>query len=356
MAAAVALYRALLPRASAAELKQALLADTDRVAAFAGRSVTGGRLSLARIGDHAGTTVRYAFSSMTARAGTVTPAIGISTPPGSGRYTVDLGLGMEDGGEIWALAGKPVTLGGVTGVVGGHGDARFDLGSFPDFDGIGLTPSVELGAGRYVLTAQGLSDMKAKYKAHEFGPCPRSLCEKQTVLPTGLSDSVSLSGDNPMKLFCAKCQELYDYNVPGGNYIDGAFFGTTFPHLFMQTFHELRPTPSTAQYIPRVFGFKVHKAPEAQAVVGRLVKMGCRASLTCAPYFLPSRPQMGEIVAWAESNAVLYADPVQHLCLRSILPEANEDWQRRPRKCGHSPCASRSCELTTPCSACFNAS
>ena len=118
---------------------------------------------------------------------------------------------------------------------------------------------------RYVLTAQGLSDMKAKYKAHEFGPCPRSLCEKQTVLPTGLSDSVSLSGDNPMKLFCAKCQELYDYNVPGGNYIDGAFFGTTFPHLFMQTFHELRPTPSTAQYIPRVFGFKVHKAPEAQA-------------------------------------------------------------------------------------------
>ena len=140
---------------------------------------------------------------------------------------------------------------------------------------------------------------KAKYKAHEFGSCPRTLCEKQTVLPTGVSDTASLrcasraqphvpfrtsgarrkarrslstafvagvrSGENPMKLYCSKCQELYDYNVPGGNYIDGAFFGTTFPHLFMQTFHELRPTPSTAQYIPRVFGFKVHKAPEAQA-------------------------------------------------------------------------------------------
>ena len=39
-----------------------------------------------------------------------------------------------------------------------------------------------------------------------------------------------------MKLFCSKCQELYDYNVPGGNYIDGAFFGTTFPHLFFQTY------------------------------------------------------------------------------------------------------------------------
>lgn len=59
---------------------------------------------------------------------------------------------------------------------------------------------------------------------------------------------------------------------------------------------------------PRCYAAK--EAPEAQAVVGRLVKMGCRASLTCAPYFLPSRPKMGEIVAWAESNAVLYANSV----------------------------------------------
>ena len=45
---------------------------------------------------------------------------------------------------------------------------------------------------------------KAKFKASEFGACPRTLCEKQTVLPVGLSDSVSLSGENPMKLFCAR--------------------------------------------------------------------------------------------------------------------------------------------------------
>ena len=67
------------------------------------------------------------------------------------------------------------------------------------------------------------------------------------------------SSENPLKLYCAKCQELYDHNVPGGNYIDGAFFGTTFPHLFLQTFRELRPPPPTHQYVPRVFGFKVHK-------------------------------------------------------------------------------------------------
>jgi len=115
---------------------------------------------------------------------------------------------------------------------------------------------------RYILTAQGLSDMKAKFKASEFGSCPRTLCEKQTVLPVGLSDSVSLSGENPMKLFCARCRELYDHTVPGGNYIDGAFFGSTFPHLFLQTYGELRPQRCTRRYIPRVFGFKVHQSAQ----------------------------------------------------------------------------------------------
>ena len=70
---------------------------------------------------------------------------------------------------------------------------------------------------------------------------------------------MSLSGDNPMKLFCGRCKELYDHNVPGGNYIDGAFFGSTFPHLFLQTYGELRPVPSSRTYVPRVFGFKVHQ-------------------------------------------------------------------------------------------------
>ena len=85
------------------------------------------------------------------------------------------------------------------------------------------------------------------------------------MLPVGLSDSVSLSGDNPMKLFCPRCRELYDHNVPGGNYIDGAFFGSTFPHLFLQTYSELRPQRCTRQYIPRVFGFKVHQGVRAAA-------------------------------------------------------------------------------------------
>ena len=57
----------------------------------------------------------------------------------------------------------------------------------------------------------------------------------------GIADSASDSGENALKLYCARCGEIYDHNIPGGNYIDGAFFGTTFPHLFFQTFRELKP-------------------------------------------------------------------------------------------------------------------
>lgn len=44
--------------------------------------------------------------------------------------------------------------------------------------------------------------------------------------------------------------------------VDGAAFGTTFPHLFLMTFSNLVPDPLPIEsaYVPRVFGFRVHKA------------------------------------------------------------------------------------------------
>lgn len=40
------------------------------------------------------------------------------------------------------------------------------------------------------------------------------------------------------------------------------------------------------------------------------VGMGAEPSFTCAPYLLNAAPQKGEAVAWAESNAVIYANSV----------------------------------------------
>jgi len=40
------------------------------------------------------------------------------------------------------------------------------------------------------------------------------------------------------------------------------------------------------------------------------VAMGCAPTWTCAPYQLPDRPARGEHVAWAESNAIVFANSV----------------------------------------------
>ncbi len=53
---------------------------------------------------------------------------------------------------------------------------------------------------------------------------------------------------------------------------------------------------------------------ETRRAGGRLmdayVSMGCRATWTCAPYLLTRRPRFGEQIAWAESNAIVFANSV----------------------------------------------
>ena len=48
----------------------------------------------------------------------------------------------------------------------------------------------------------------------------------------------------------------------------------------------------------------------AQGLADAYVNMGARATFTCAPYLLPDAPVQAENIAWAESNAVIYANTV----------------------------------------------
>lgn len=49
---------------------------------------------------------------------------------------------------------------------------------------------------------------------------------------------------------------------------------------------------------------------EARRMMDAYVEMGCTPSWTCAPYQLAVRPGLGEHVAWAESNAIVFANSV----------------------------------------------
>ncbi len=58
------------------------------------------------------------------------------------------------------------------------------------------------------------------------------------------------------------------------------------------------------QGVPTEFG------EQASALADAYTDMGARPSYTCAPYLLESAPKQGEQVAWAESNAVVFANSV----------------------------------------------
>ncbi|KAG5248916.1 casein kinase II [Salix suchowensis] len=76
---------------------------------------------------------------------------------------------------------------------------------------------------RYILTSKGMAAMLDKYKNYDFGRCPRVHC----YIPRSSN----------IKICCPRCDDIY-YHAPN---IDGAYFGTTFPHLFLMTYGHLKP-------------------------------------------------------------------------------------------------------------------
>lgn len=109
---------------------------------------------------------------------------------------------------------------------------------------------------RYILTSKGQAAMLEKYKSAEFGRCPRVYCRGQPCLPVGQSD---IPRHSTVKIYCPKCEDIYTPRSRFQGNLDGAYFGTTFPHLFLMTYGNLEPQKASQIYVPRVFGFKVHK-------------------------------------------------------------------------------------------------
>jgi casein kinase II subunit beta len=73
----------------------------------------------------------------------------------------------------------------------------------------------------------------------------------------GQSDVANTS---PVKLYCARCEDLYNPKSSRHAVIDGAYFGTSFHNILFQVYPAMLPPKSQRRYEPRVFGFKVHSA------------------------------------------------------------------------------------------------
>ena len=61
---------------------------------------------------------------------------------------------------------------------------------------------------------------------------------------------------------------------------------------------------------PELYRVDTDVAMLARRQMDAYIAMGCMPTWTCAPYQLPNRPELGEHVAWAESNAIVFANSV----------------------------------------------
>lgn len=100
---------------------------------------------------------------------------------------------------------------------------------------------------RYIITSRGLAKMLEKYKRSDFGRCPRVLCYSQSLLPLGLSD---LPFQKAVKLYCPRCEDIYSPKSSRHGTIDGAFFGSSFPHLLFMVYPHMLPSKSPSAQSP----------------------------------------------------------------------------------------------------------
>lgn len=115
---------------------------------------------------------------------------------------------------------------------------------------------------RYIISRNGIYQMAKKYEEGHFGYCPRMYCQGCNVVPCGGSD---LPGLETVKLFCPSCLDIYVPPNSRFQSVDGAFFGTTFPHLFFEAYQELKPTlprGGLPVYRPKIYGFNVSERSE----------------------------------------------------------------------------------------------
>jgi len=94
---------------------------------------------------------------------------------------------------------------------------------------------------RWIITSRGLAKMLEKYKKADFGRCPRVLCQSQPLLPVGLSD---IPYEKSVKLYCGRCEDIYSPKSSRHGSIDGAYFGTSFPHMFFLVYPAMIPPKS----------------------------------------------------------------------------------------------------------------
>jgi len=136
-----------------------------------------------------------------------------------------------------------------------------------------------------------------------------------------LSGAKGVAAQQAMRIICAMAAQqgarrLIDVSQA---HIDGCIYASPANLTFAEAFADLGArvcVPTTMNAISvdhenwRAQGVAPDFGNPAQRLADTYVRMGCAPSFTCAPYLLDTSPKAGEAIAWAESNAVVYANSV----------------------------------------------
>ena len=112
----------------------------------------------------------------------------------------------------------------------------------------------------------GLSDVTREFSV-EVACCSSSCLFAFLVPPHSYASSLFFPFPQHtyspfLQVFCPRCQETYHPRSSKHANLDGAYFGTTFCHLFLLTHPELVVPKSPETYIPRIFGFRIHESSQ----------------------------------------------------------------------------------------------
>jgi len=138
---------------------------------------------------------------------------------------------------------------------------------------------------------------------------------------TMLAGDAGMAAQQSMQIICAMAasqgaERLIDVSQ---GHIDGCIYASPANLTFALKMAELGgrvriPTTMNAISVDRqnwrAQGVAADFGVPAQQLADAYVSMGCRPSFTCAPYLLDSAPAADEVIAWSESNAVIYANTV----------------------------------------------
>lgn len=114
---------------------------------------------------------------------------------------------------------------------------------------------------RYLLTKPGMQLMYEKFNQDFFPICPRVYCKGTHCLPYGITED---PGEHTVRMFCPCCSDIYNVTDPDLKKVDGAFFGSSWVHMFLTKYPQVIPKDPPRVYVPKIFGFRLCRTEDAE--------------------------------------------------------------------------------------------